>query len=191
MWCLRVMNCDSYEGAAAPTTQSSTLFVAIAVMVGRCSRFNAMLLIDARAPPDIAELRIAGLRFAGRCSSSSPFSPGCLASPRPGGHRHRLMFWRTRCLMKYRTTGRCLPGKRPSNGACEHGVDRTRLRRGGGHAGVDVSDSRPALRRGGGRGAAQAGRARAEHPRAGHRRAAAGGVALIAVVTVAVLVGRG
>lgn len=48
------------QGAAAPTTQSATLFVAISVMVGILLAFNAMLLIAAERRRTIADLRVQG-----------------------------------------------------------------------------------------------------------------------------------
>jgi putative ABC transport system permease protein len=48
------------KGAAAPTTQSTTLFVAISVMVGLLLAFNAMLLIAPERRRTIADLRIQG-----------------------------------------------------------------------------------------------------------------------------------
>jgi putative ABC transport system permease protein len=48
------------QSAAAPTTQSTTLFVAISVMVGLLLAFNAMLLIAAERRRTIADLRVQG-----------------------------------------------------------------------------------------------------------------------------------
>ncbi len=48
------------EGAAAPTTQSTALFVAISVMVGLLLAFNAMLLIAPERRRTIADLRVQG-----------------------------------------------------------------------------------------------------------------------------------
>jgi putative ABC transport system permease protein len=48
------------KGAAAPTTQSTALFVAISVMVGLLLAFNAMLLIAPERRRTIADLRVQG-----------------------------------------------------------------------------------------------------------------------------------
>jgi putative ABC transport system permease protein len=48
------------KGAAAPTTQSTALFVAISVMVGLLLAFNAMLLIAPERRRAIADLRVQG-----------------------------------------------------------------------------------------------------------------------------------
>lgn len=48
------------KGAAAPTTQSTVLFVAISVMVGLLLAFNAMLLIAPERRRTIADLRVQG-----------------------------------------------------------------------------------------------------------------------------------